>query len=76
MIKTGTKTHKCFTTCDLKIEQPKSAEISSSTFFEVWRFGVEYKFFLKSRMAAFQAFDKIDNLDEKCCYMILSELEN
>ena len=35
MIKTGTKTHKCFTTCDLKIEQPKSAEISSSTFFEV-----------------------------------------
>ena len=39
-------------------------------------FDVKQKYFPQSRMAAFQTFDKMNNLDQICCLMTLPERKN
>ena len=55
---------------------PQNIEISTSISSEVSHFGVKKGCFPPIRMADFQVYGKVNNLDQTCYHMILSECKN
>ena len=65
-----------FNFCQHKTEESKNIEVFTSIYLKsdvlVWNRNA----FPQSRMATFETYDKMDNLDQKCSHMTLSEPTN